>query len=111
MTDKQKILILFSLGLALNLLAWALIYFQVPEENFPFIVKYNIFLGKDLFGDKTALFSLPSLGLIILAINAILALALLSKEKTFAFLIGLINLFWQVFVLFYAFAAIFINTY
>jgi hypothetical protein len=111
MTEKQRLLILLALSLIFNFTAWGLIYFKIPQENFPFIIKYNIFLGKDLFGEKLSLFLLPGLGLIIFIINAILSLSLLSKQESLASLIAGANFFWQFFILFYAFSAIFINTY
>lgn len=111
MSEKQKLLFFFILALLLNFLADGVIYFKIPAENFPFIVKYNIFLGKDLFGERLALFSLPILGLIILVVNAILALSLWSKEKRLAWLIGGISCSEALLILIYAIAASFINTY
>ncbi len=98
-------------ALLINIVSWGLILFFVPGANFPFIVKYNVFVGKDIFDSKLSLFSLPTLGLIILAINGILALSLAKANKELSLMILGITCFFEVLIALYAWITIFINTY
>lgn len=102
---------LIGLSFLVNLVSWVLILFFVPGANFPFIVKYNVFVGKDIFDSKLSLFSLPTLGLIILAINGILALSLAKANKELSLMILGITCFFEVLIALYAWITIFINTY
>ena len=102
---------LLGLALAINLVSWGLILFFVPGANFPFIVKYNIFVGKDIFDSKLSLFSLPTLGLIILAINGILALSLAKANRELSLMILGMTCFFEILIVLYAWITIFINTY
>lgn len=83
----------------------------MPGANFPFIVKYNVFVGKDIFDSRLSLFSLPMLGLIILAINGILALSLAKANKELSLMVLGITCFFEVLIVLYAWITIFINTY
>ncbi len=85
--------------------------FFVPGANFPFIVKYNVFVGKDIFDSKLSLFSLPTLGLIIIAINGILALSLAKANKELSLMVLGATCFFEVLIVLYAWITIFINTY
>ncbi len=102
-------------ALLINLVAWGLILFFVPGANFPFIVKYNVFVGKDIFDSKLSLFSLPTLGLIILIINGILALSLANPpaggQKELSKMILGVTCFFEILIALYAWITIFINTY
>lgn len=98
-------------ALLINLAAWGLILFFVPGANFPFIVKYNVFVGKDIFDSKLSLFSLPTLGLIILAVNGILALSLAKANKELSLTVLGMTCFFEVLIVLYAWITIFINTY
>ncbi|HCI05717.1 MAG: hypothetical protein UX26_C0004G0009 [Parcubacteria group bacterium GW2011_GWC1_45_9] len=102
---------LIAFPFLLNFAAWVLILFFVPAANFPFIVKYNIFVGKDIFDTKLSLLSLPALGLIIALINGILALSLKKTSKEFSLMISGITCFFEALIVLYAWIAIFINTY
>jgi glucose uptake protein GlcU len=102
---------LLGLALAINLVSWGLILFFVPGANFPFIVKYNVFVGKDIFDSRLSLFSLPTLGLIILAINGILALSLAKANRELSLMILGMTCFFEVLIALYAWITIFINTY
>ncbi len=95
----------------INLVSWGLILFFVPGANFPFIVKYNVFVGKDIFDSKLSLFSLPTLGLIIIAINGILALSLAKANKELSLMVLGATCFFEVLIVLYAWITIFINTY
>lgn len=98
------------ISLFLNLVAWGVIYFYVPSGNFPFLIKYSIFSGHDVFGPKLYLFTVPALGLIIGLINVILALSLFKAYKDLSRLILWANIFLQSLVILYALIAVFINS-
>ncbi|KKS06699.1 MAG: hypothetical protein A2418_02630 [Candidatus Brennerbacteria bacterium RIFOXYC1_FULL_41_11] len=102
---------LIVLAFLMNFVSWGMIFYFVPEVNFPFIVKYNISAGKDIFGTKLSLFSLPAMGLLILVINAILALSLIKINKELSTLILGMTCFFEILIGLYAWITIFINTY
>ena len=106
---------LIALAFLINLISWGLILFFVPGANFPFIVKYNVFVGKDIFDSKLSLFSLPTLGLIILLVNGILALSLANPstggQKGFSLMVLGMTCFFEALIVLYAWITIFINTY
>lgn len=103
---------LVALAFLINLASWGMIFYFVPETNFPFIVRYNVFAGQDFFGTKISLFSLSALGLLILMINVILALLLIKfKARDLAMIILGMTCFFQSLIVIYSWIIVFINNY
>ena len=114
---KNKLIIISSaIGLAINILIWALIYFKfypavysLPEEQSFIPLHYNIYLGIDLFGHWQRIFILPGIGLFIFALNTILALSLFNKKEIISYFLSVGAALIQVFLFIATLLTILIN--
>lgn len=79
--------ILLGISFLINIISWAWLYFAVPKGSFPFILHYNIYFGRDLLGERLALFQIPLVGLVILTINFALGYFLFNKDKFLAWVV------------------------
>lgn len=84
--------ILWVLALSLNIITFLLIYFKIHPKTAPLALHYNVLTGVDLFGKGTDLYKLPTVGLIILAVNFILGRLLRRQQDFLAFLPAMVSL-------------------
>jgi len=114
---KNKLLTI-PLGTAtiINLAIWLLIYFKfypavysLPQEQSYIPLHYNIYTGIDLFGSWQRIFIWPTIGLIILIINLILAIVLYDKKEIISYLLSFAAVFVQIFLLIATMLTILIN--
>lgn len=68
----------------LNLINWALILVYIRPVDFPIILHYNVYLGVDLIGGWWQVYLLPSIGVIILLGNTLLAFWLFVQQERIA---------------------------
>lgn len=73
--------IVIPISLLANLFLWMFLRVAMQPEALPVILHYQATLGPDLFGTWQGVFSLPLVGIIIIAINLILAYFLNFKRK------------------------------
>jgi len=95
---KDKAIIIFTcLSIIINVLVWYFLYIQIPvvlESTSSDIIPlhYNIYFGIDYIGEIQKLYSLPALGLIILAINVILIFFLYLKTKLLTYYLAFFSM-------------------
>lgn len=88
-----------ALALALNAANWLYLYQNRTGEGFPLILHYNLFFGVDTVGEFGLLYTLPTVGLILLALNAVLGQAFFKLERLASYLLTLTALIVQLFLL------------
>ncbi|MBI2624456.1 hypothetical protein HYW67_03095 [Candidatus Parcubacteria bacterium] len=74
-------------GLLVNIGTWVGLFFSLPTSPFPFTLHYTAALGADFFGRRADLFTIPAIGLFLLALNAFVAVWLWERERMFAALV------------------------
>ncbi len=75
-----------TLGIAalLNIVSWVILWYGMPHVDF-IPLSYNVHMGIDWTGPWWYSFSMPLLGLVILALNTFLAAQLFLKEKIISY--------------------------
>ncbi|KKU10455.1 MAG: hypothetical protein UX65_C0014G0009 [Parcubacteria group bacterium GW2011_GWB1_46_8] len=109
--DKKVLYIVLAVAAVLNLSGWLLLYFGIPEANFPFIIKYTIGSPSDFWGTRFDLFLVPLLGLIILFVNGIVGYSIYSKHQGLSVIMAGVAAYTGFLGLLYAFATVYVNTY
>lgn len=100
------------LSLGLNLLAWALaLWFVIPRlETSPFFaLHYTVYFGVDRIGPPWGLLRVPLLGLVLLAVNAAVAVRLHRSERLASAFFMALSLLLGVLVLVLTFLSILLN--
>jgi hypothetical protein len=64
---------LLVLSLLANLVDWGALFFFIKPVDQTIILHYNVYFGVDLVGNWKQAFALPSIGLVILLMNLVLA--------------------------------------
>jgi len=114
---KNKLLIIpLATATLLNLAIWLLIYFKfypvvysLPKEQSYIPLHYNIYTGIDLFGSWQRIFIWPTIGLIILLINLILAIIIYEKKEIVSYFLSFAATLAQIFLLIATLLTILIN--
>ena len=114
---KNKLLsIPLAAAAMVNSTIWLLIYFKfypavysLPQEQSYIPLHYNIYTGIDLFGSWQRIFIWPTIGLIILIINLVLAIVLYDKKEIISYFLSFAAVFVQVFLLIATMLTILIN--
>lgn len=73
----------FSLiaGLVINFALWLLLYFRIPIQIEPIVLRFNIYVGINLIGPWHNAFYFPLIGLLIIILNFILARLIFKKDR------------------------------
>lgn len=71
----------------LNAAIWIGLALALPKSPFPFTLHYTAALGADFFGKRSDFFTIPAVGLMLLALNALLAAWLWDRERVLAALV------------------------
>ena len=82
--DKFNVIGLIII-LILNLIIWAILYFNIEPTIDPIPLHYNIYFGIDLIGQWYQIFYLPASGLIIYFINFVLSYIIYKREKIISY--------------------------
>jgi len=88
MTGIRFFPIAFFLSLAFIGASIGLIYWKLfPEitQQFAVPLHYNIHFGVDLFGGWRRIFTIPTIGGIILAVNTLVSIVLFRKDRTLSY--------------------------
>ncbi len=102
-------LVVLILAFLTNIASWVWLLLQIkPQEGLIFL-HYNILFGVDLVGVWWKVLYLPIGGLLILLINTTLGWWLFGKDKFFTYLLNVVSLFCQVFVLIAVSLLVFLN--
>lgn len=83
----------------INLITWLFLFAKRIDGNFPIILHYNLFFGVDSVGDYRKIFLLPTVGLVVFVLNAILGKSFFKIERLASYLIILNILIVEVFIL------------
>lgn len=86
-------------SIILDALLLALIYFLIPIRVEPIVLRYNIYVGISLIGPWYQAFYLPLAGLIIIILNFLLARMMFLKEKILAYVLAIVTIVCQLFLL------------
>lgn len=93
-----------------NFTAWGLIIFFLGKEKFNIILHYNVLFGVDFKGSPDRVFVIPTIGLIIFFLNAIITKFVYQREKFIAYLLLLASLICQFFAVIAIVSIILINS-
>ncbi len=86
-------------GLVINLLLWLLMYFRMPIQVEPIVLRYNIYVGINLIGPWYAAYYFPAVGLLIFLINFIFGRLLYKKDYLLPRLLATVSLLCQIILL------------
>lgn len=107
-SNKLNLTLVLS-SLFFNIIIWILLGLFIGRSEFPVPLHYNIYFGIDLTGPYRNIFNLPSIGLFVIIINFILSFWFYLKDRMISYILLLVSLAVQVFVLIGAITIIFIN--
>ena len=101
---NRFIIITNAIALALNVLLWFFLYYEInkirlanPEiANVALPLHYNVFLGRDLYGSWYQAFIYPLLGFIFLLVNFIFTWLTYSKKNILSYFLGVTSILIQV---------------
>lgn len=102
-------LIMLSLSLAVNILSWLWLVFQIKPQQEDIFLHYNVLFGVDYLGSWWKVFYLPIFGLLIFWTNMIIGWALFGKDKFIAQILNAVSLFCQIFIFISAALLVFLN--
>jgi hypothetical protein len=107
---KDKIIFfIFIVSLFINLITWInLLRIQKIDGLIP--LHYNIYLGIDYVGAWYKLFTIPTIGLIILILNLFLSIFIYFKDKLIAHILIFSVLFVQIILFLASLSIVWINT-
>lgn len=101
--ENKFLLIFIGLGFILNVLLWIFLYWKLKPLSFEgdgvIPLHYNIYLGIDYIGPWYQCFSMPALGLFVLAVNSFLAFLIYLKQKILSYFLVSFSLIIQIFLL------------
>jgi len=112
---NKFIIIVNAVSLILNVLLWFFLYWQlnkIVQVNPQFTtipLHYNVFFGIDQFGKWYNAFILPLTGLIILAINFVIAISVYSKKSLLSYFLTISTFLIQIILLVSSLFIIMIN--
>ena len=88
--NNKIILSNFAISVALNIVTWALLYWQIhpfsyltETGNIP--LHYNLYFGVDVFGKWHSVFAIPGLALAIIIFNNAIAYLVYNKERILSY--------------------------
>ncbi len=102
-------IIFLGINLSIWLLAYLLFYYLKVEKEIT--LHYNIYFGIDLIGSKWQLFYLPIAGIIIIILNALIALLIYNKNQFMIKILAVSTLLAQLFILLSIISIAYINLY
>lgn len=102
-------LITLILSLAINILSWLWLIFQIKPQQEDIFLHYNILFGVDYLGSWWKVFYLPIFGLLILITNNLIGWLLFGKDKFIAQILNAVNLFCQIFIFLVVALLVFLN--
>lgn len=105
----RNLLIISAATILVNFAAWILVLFFLEKEKLNIILHYNVLFGVDFKGNPRQVFIIPSIGLIIFFLNAIIIELVYKKEKFIACLLLLGSLVCQFFAVIAIITIIMIN--
>lgn len=103
---KQNLII----GLILNLLLWLLVYFRLPIQVEPIILRYNIYVGINLIGPWYQAYFLPLAGLVVFLLNFFIGRSVFKKDFLLARILSLVATICQIILLFTAVLLAIVNS-
>lgn len=107
--SNKLIRLLVVLSLFINLLIFTLFLVKIGfQSNIP--LHYNVYFGIDLIGNWYQLLIIPFFGLMVLAVNFILAMFTYLKEKMLSYFLTGSALVIQILLLFACLSIIWLNT-
>jgi len=105
---KQNIILLGS-ALLLNIASWVWLLVNIRPSVGQVFLHYNILFGVDLVGSWYAVLSLPTAGLSIIILNAILGWFLYKQDAFAAYLLNAVAVLVNIFLLVAAALLVFLN--
>lgn len=78
---------LLALGAVLNVFSWGTAAWLFPRQEENVILHFSEGIGVDFVGEGAKIFALPTLGLIVLVLNAVLAFVLKKSEPALQWLL------------------------
>ena len=105
----RPLTIIFALSGIVNLFLWFFAYrqYRIATDLVP--LHYTIYFGIDLIDFKTKLFTYPTIGILVLIVNASLGI-FIRKEPLIVYILAVATLFVEIFTAL-AFSALIINYY
>ncbi len=101
----------FAPAVLFNALSWWIIGAHTPASEAPFIIRYQWGSSADVFGAHSMLFAVPVLGLIILAINAMIAFSAFPKHPAYARCFAAVTALCEIVVAVYAWIITGVNAF
>ncbi len=67
-----------------NMTGWLVLLYFIRKIDFPIVLHYNVYFGVDVIGSWWQAYFLPLVGLMIIAVNNLLAYYIYSKKERIA---------------------------
>lgn len=87
-------------GLLADLLAWLILFWQVPFKASSFFLHYTVYFGVDWVGEWRMIFLIPLAGLLFLMINVLLAYLFYKSQKLVSYLFLSATVILEIFIIF-----------
>ena len=97
------------LALGANFLAWIWLFWQTPRDDQQLFLHYNVLFGVDKVGGYGGVFAITMVGLGILVFNYLAGWLVFGKDKYTAFILNMVGLICQLFVLAGSVLIVFMN--
>lgn len=89
--STNRIYMLWGIAIVLFIVTLGAVYFKINNAPDTIALRYNIIIGVNEVGDKHELYKIPLTGLLIIAVNFILARVQKFDKVFLPFLAGLIS--------------------
>ena len=99
----------FAVSFVLNIFLWIILYWQVPPQVDPIVLKYNIYFGISLIGPWWQVFLWPLTGLIFWLINLILVLIWSKKSRLLTLFVSYTTILIQLLLIVIGFFVVMLN--
>lgn len=97
--QDKIVIILFLVGLLLNLALYLAINLGIKPATEPIILHYSVYFGIDFIGHWQQLYLMPAVGTFLWLVNFILALFFYQQEKITSYLLSGVILLIELFLL------------
>lgn len=74
-------LVMLPVSLGMNLLIWLWLFWNIRPQEDPIFLHYSVLSGVDLTGPWYHIFALPTVGLVIIVLNAALGWFFFESDK------------------------------
>lgn len=103
----NKITLLLSV--VANAGVWFWLFWNIPPQDSPVFLHYNILFGVDLIGDWWKIIYIPLTGLLLILLNSIIGWVTFHKDQFIAYVLNTTTVICHIFLAVSAYLIVFLN--